>query len=150
MLLPCLSEILARLLKMVGCLFCRSFLYKVSVLCYLLNQITFPQCMVTLNSQLTEMVCNEYMTCTDFKFLSNSFKNTIFLFLFFWIFINWSWIPRYYILMYFFSANKTIFGGIFPTSLYYPPAEFCWDYNCDDDSIDDDPNSSSYNLEEKV
>lgn len=50
----------------------------------------------------------------------------------------------------FFLANKTIFGGMFATSLYQPPAEFCWDYNCEDDSIDDDPDSSSYNLDEKV
>lgn len=80
----------------------------------------------------------------------NVIDEYIFFTISFTIFIHYSVIPNKFICSVNVSANTTIYGGIFPTSLYYPPAEFCWDYNCEDDSIDDDPNSSSYNLDEKV
>ncbi|CAH1101503.1 unnamed protein product [Psylliodes chrysocephalus] len=46
--------------------------------------------------------------------------------------------------------NSVIFGSIFATDLYFPPNGFCWDYNCADDTIDDDPNSPFYNVDDKV
>ncbi|CAG9856047.1 unnamed protein product [Phyllotreta striolata] len=51
------------------------------------------------------------------------------------------------------SANledSTIFAGCFPTSSYSEPDSFCWDINCGDDQIVDNPNSTIYNIKKKV
>ncbi|XP_074026193.1 lysosomal alpha-mannosidase isoform X2 [Leptinotarsa decemlineata] len=46
--------------------------------------------------------------------------------------------------------NSTIYGGIFATDLYNSPPGYCWDIECEDDVIVDDPKSPNYNLEGKV
>ncbi|KAJ8946016.1 hypothetical protein NQ318_023263 [Aromia moschata] len=51
------------------------------------------------------------------------------------------------------SANlddSIIFGGIFPTSSYSPPSGYCWDYECSDDPVNDDPESPDYNVKSVV
>ncbi|KAJ8915809.1 hypothetical protein NQ315_004621 [Exocentrus adspersus] len=47
------------------------------------------------------------------------------------------------------SANldsSTIFGGIFPTALYFPPNGYCWDWGCNDAPVIDDETSPDYNV----
>ncbi|KAJ8970122.1 hypothetical protein NQ317_003840 [Molorchus minor] len=43
--------------------------------------------------------------------------------------------------------NSVILGGIFPTSSYGAPKGYCWDYNCADDPVNDDPDSVDYNID---
>ncbi|XP_050518488.1 lysosomal alpha-mannosidase [Diabrotica virgifera virgifera] len=43
--------------------------------------------------------------------------------------------------------ESTIFGSIFPTSLYFPPDGFCWDYKCTDGTVDDNSESADYNID---
>ena len=44
-------------------------------------------------------------------------------------------------------APSTLFAGAFD-SHYSNPAGFCWDINCVDDPINDDPSIEGYNVDE--
>ncbi|XP_018570360.1 lysosomal alpha-mannosidase [Anoplophora glabripennis] len=46
--------------------------------------------------------------------------------------------------------NSVIFGGIFPTPLYFPPSGYCWDYGCTEDPVMDNKESSDYNVDKLV